>query len=186
MKEVETFLLKPKKIRSDESAKVTRLLIKWSFDQRFGFSMTEYELRKSFLRIEFESDEKVVGEISINMYYISTGPYHQDYAVKLKKGDNTRVSFDMKVSQVIEIRLDSILTEVNLAIKHPGEKFNYSIKTIVTPPSLRSATTLPSTSAPRATRCRSCSMTSRRPSSMSCTLWGLRAKSTRGSSVAIA
>ena len=61
MKEVETFLLKPKKIRSDESAKVTRLLIKWSFDQRFGFSMTEYELRKSFLRIEFEADEKVVG-----------------------------------------------------------------------------------------------------------------------------
>ena len=49
--------------------------------------MTEYELRKSFVKITFiEQDQKEVGEISINLYLISNGPYHQDYGVKLKKG----------------------------------------------------------------------------------------------------
>ena len=83
--------------------------------------MTEYELRKSFVKITFiEQDQKEVGSISINLYQISEGPYHQDYGVKLKKGENFRVSFDMKISQVIEIRLESIEAEVKLATKHPG------------------------------------------------------------------
>lgn len=62
---------------------------------------------------------------------MSTGPYHLDFPVELKRGENTRISFDMKIAQAIEIKLDSIEAEVNLAIKHPGEKFNFSIKTIV-------------------------------------------------------
>ena len=108
------------------------MLTKWAFDQKFGFSMTEYQLRKSFLKIIFLTEgERETGQILINLFLISTGPYHQDYAVKMKKGENTRVSFDMKIAQVIEIKLDSIYAEVKLATKHPGEKFNYSIKTIV-------------------------------------------------------
>lgn len=36
---------------------------------------------------------------------ISSGPYHNDLAVSLKKGNATRLSFDVKISQVIEIEL---------------------------------------------------------------------------------
>ena len=61
-----------------------------------------------------------MGQISINLYLISYGPYHQDYGVKLKKGENFRASFDMKISQVIEIKIDSIEAEVKLATSHPG------------------------------------------------------------------
>ena len=83
----ESFLLKEKKVKSDDTAKVRTFLTQWSFDQKFGFSMTEYELRKSFVKITFiDQDLKEVGSISINLYLISDGPYHQDYGVKLKKG----------------------------------------------------------------------------------------------------
>ena len=51
---------------------------------------------------------------------MSNGPYHLDFPVKLKRGENTRISFDMRIAQVIEIKLDSIEAEANLAIKHPG------------------------------------------------------------------
>ena len=49
----ESFLLKEKKVKSDDTAKVGNFLTQWSFDQKFGFSMTEYELRKSFVKITF-------------------------------------------------------------------------------------------------------------------------------------
>ena len=42
-----------------------------------------------------------------------------------------RISFDFKVSQLIEVSLESLETEINLLKKHPGENFAYSIKTIV-------------------------------------------------------
>lgn len=67
----------------------------------------------------------------MNLYLISTGPYHQDFAVNLKKEEKTRISFDMKISQIVEIQVESLLAEIDLITKHPGEKFNFSIKTIV-------------------------------------------------------
>jgi hypothetical protein len=49
----------------------------------------------------------------------------------LKKEEKTRISFDMKISQIVEIQVESLLAEIDLITKHPGEKFNFSIKTIV-------------------------------------------------------
>jgi hypothetical protein len=98
-----------------------------------------------------------VGTIKVNLYLISTGPYHQNFAILQKNGENSRIYFDFKISQIIEIELNSIKAEIDPFTKHPGEKFNYSIKTIVIPPSLRLATTPPSMSAHPATPSKSTS-----------------------------
>ena len=64
--------------------------------------MTEYELRKNYLSIKLYNESKsLVGEVKINLYLISTGPYHQDFAVPFKNQKQGRISFDLKISQEI-------------------------------------------------------------------------------------
>ena len=80
--------------------------------------MTEYELRKTFLKVELvnqqEEVKNVVGFIQINMYLISTGPYHQDFSIKLRNGEKARISFDMKVSQIIKMEVQALFSEIDL------------------------------------------------------------------------
>ena len=54
------------------------------------------------------------------MYIISTGPYHQDFIINFNNNKNGRISFDFKVSQLIEMSLQSVETDINLFKKHPG------------------------------------------------------------------
>jgi hypothetical protein len=64
--------------------------------------MTEYELRKKFLSINFYTHNKEeVGSMKINLYLISTGPYHQDFLINFKNKKSGRISFDLKLSQII-------------------------------------------------------------------------------------
>lgn len=71
--------------------------------------MTEYQLRKSFVEIFIlDQTEQVIGESKVNLFLISSGPYHQNFSIQLKKASNARIHFDLKISQVIEIELNSI------------------------------------------------------------------------------
>lgn len=93
---------------------------------------TDYEIRCAFLIVHvIDENEAVLGLLKINLYLICTGPYHQDFMLEFKGGKMGRISFDFKVSQLIEVSLESLETEINLLKKHPGENFAYSIKTIV-------------------------------------------------------
>lgn len=93
---------------------------------------TDYEIRKAFLVVHaIDQGESIVGSLKINLYLICTGPYHQDFMMEFKNGKIGRISFDFKVSQLIELSLQSLQAEINLLKKHPGENFAFSIKTIV-------------------------------------------------------
>ena len=47
----------------------------------------------------------VVGDIIINLFLIATGPFHQDFAVSYKNDKIGRVIFDLKLSQIIELKI---------------------------------------------------------------------------------
>lgn len=67
---------------------------------------TDYEIRTSFLVVQIIDDsENVLATLKINLYIISTGPYHQDFMLTFKNGKIGRISFDFKVSQLIEVSL---------------------------------------------------------------------------------
>jgi hypothetical protein len=53
-------------------------------------------------------NEEILGQMKVNLYLISSGPYHQNFAISLKKGENTRIFFDLKISQIIDVELQSI------------------------------------------------------------------------------
>jgi len=72
-----------------------------------------------------------VGFIRINLFLIATGPYHQDFAVGFANGKTGRISFDLKISQIVAVKIELLSAEISLLRAHPGEAFSFSIKTIV-------------------------------------------------------
>jgi hypothetical protein len=67
-----------------------------------------------------DGSENAIGTLKLNLYLVSTGPYHQNFAINLKNGETSRIYFDLKISQIIEIELDSIRAEIDPFTKHPG------------------------------------------------------------------
>ena len=58
--------------------------------------MTEYELRKNFLEVTIRNEnKKIVGKVSINLFLITTGPFHQDFELVFANGKIGRISFDL-------------------------------------------------------------------------------------------
>jgi hypothetical protein len=83
--------------------------------------MTEYELRKQFLEVSIlRGDGEVVASIKINLFLIATGPFHQDFALSFPSQRTGRISFDLKISQIIDLRIESLESEILLNKKHPG------------------------------------------------------------------
>ena len=79
----------------------------WDIYHDFGFAASEYDLRKDFMTIHFFDDQThKIGSLKINLYLLATGPYHQDFAVPLEKASNARLSFNLKIAQVVTIKLE--------------------------------------------------------------------------------
>lgn len=71
--------------------------------------MTEYELRKNCIEVSITNERReIVGRVRINLFLITTGPYHQDFAVEFSNGVLGRISFDLKISQIISLKIESI------------------------------------------------------------------------------
>lgn len=71
----------------------------------FRFQITEYEMRKKFLVINFFDKEKAeVGSLKINLYLLANGPFHQDFAINLKDDPAARLSFNLKIAQIIKMK----------------------------------------------------------------------------------
>ena len=67
--------------------------------------MTEYEMRKKFLVITFYDKERTeVGNLKINFYLLANGPFHQDFAINLRDDPAARLSFNLKIAQIIKMK----------------------------------------------------------------------------------
>ena len=66
-----------------------------------------------------EKNEQV-STVKINLFLITTGPYHQDFALHFRNNKIGRISFDLKISQIIDLRIESEVVELFLSKKHPG------------------------------------------------------------------
>jgi hypothetical protein len=63
-------------------------------------------MRKKFLVLSvIEEPTNIIGSLKINLYHLATGPYHQDFLVPLPKAPGARLSFNLKVAQMIQIHL---------------------------------------------------------------------------------
>ncbi len=63
--------------------------------------MNEIELRKSFMVIDALSKDRCIASIKTNMYVMSVGPYHHDFAITMDNKGQGRISFDLKLSHSI-------------------------------------------------------------------------------------
>ena len=71
--------------------------------------MTEYELRKQFLEVSIQrEDGDQVGTVKINLFLIATGPFHQDFALNFPSQKVGRISFDLKLSQIVDLKIESL------------------------------------------------------------------------------
>ena len=62
-------------------------------------------MRKKFLVIIFYDKNAVeVGNLKVNMYLLANGPFHQDFAINLKDDPAARVSFNLKIAQIIKMK----------------------------------------------------------------------------------
>ena len=83
--------------------------------------MNEYQLRKNCLYISVQNQlQKRVAFLKINLYLIATGPFHLNLAVNWGETSG-RISFDLKMSQIISLQVASRSAHIELALKHPGE-----------------------------------------------------------------
>lgn len=62
-------------------------------------------MRRKFLIITFYDKNNVsVGNLKINLYLLATGPFHQDFGIELKNDPAARVSFNLKIAQIIKMK----------------------------------------------------------------------------------
>ena len=75
------------------------------------------QIRRRFISIAIVEDQnRPVGSLKINLYLLATGPYHQDFSIPLPKAPGARLSFNLKIAQLVKIRLR--LDEVKLIPKN--------------------------------------------------------------------
>ena len=68
------------------------------------FELNEFELRKRRLILKIVGPARdVKGELRISLFKIATGPYHHDFLVRTVDDRDLRISFDLKISQVIQV-----------------------------------------------------------------------------------
>jgi hypothetical protein len=54
----------------------------------------------------------VIGTLKINMYLICVGPYHLDFEIPMNIPSRPRISFDFKISQVANMRIETESAEI--------------------------------------------------------------------------
>lgn len=98
------------------------------------FKATLFEMRQKFIVIALiDEQNKPIGTLKINLYLLATGPYHQDFAIPLPKAPGARLSFNLKVAQLVKIRMR--INDVKLVPKNkefPGDTFAFALRSIVT------------------------------------------------------
>ena len=74
-------------------------------------TLTEYDMRKKFLKIEaVDRSKQILGNLSINLYHIWRGPYHINLPLDMPDAKDARISFNFQISQSIHIHIENIET----------------------------------------------------------------------------
>lgn len=128
--------------------------MQWEIAHLLEFKATLLQIRQKFIAIAVTDDQnKPIGTLRINLYLLATGPYHQDFAIPLPKAPGARLSFNLKIAQLVKMRLR--LHEVRLLPKNkefPGDMFAFGLRSIVVFPLARSATRLRKTAFPTSSK----------------------------------
>ena len=53
-------------------------------------------------------DGEQVGSIKVNLFLIATGPFRQDFALVFPSQKTGRIAFDIKISQIIDLKIESL------------------------------------------------------------------------------
>jgi hypothetical protein len=53
-----------------------------------------------------------VGTLKINLYVLATGPFHQDFALKLANDPTARLSFNLKIAQIIKMKFEFLQAQM--------------------------------------------------------------------------
>ena len=62
-------------------------------------------MRKKFLHIIFyDKNSTEVGNLKVNLFLLANGPFHQDFSINLKDDPAARVSFNLKIAQIIKMK----------------------------------------------------------------------------------
>jgi hypothetical protein len=109
------------------------VLTQWEIGHLLQYKATLLEIRQKFIAITIlEEHNKPIGSLRINLFLLATGPYHQDFAIPLPKAAGARLSFNLKIAQLVKIRLR--LNEVRMIAKNkefPGDTFTFGMRSIV-------------------------------------------------------
>ncbi len=63
-------------------------------------------MKQKFVNISFVDDQnKSIATLKINLYLLATGPYHQDFAIPLPKAQGARISFNLKIAQMVKLKI---------------------------------------------------------------------------------
>lgn len=107
--------------------------MQWEIGHLLEFKATLIQMRQQFIAITVTDDHnKPIGSLKINLYLLATGPYHQDFAIPLPKAPGARLSFNLKIAQLVKIHLK--LQEVRLlpnSKEFPGDMFAFGLRSIV-------------------------------------------------------
>lgn len=96
--------------------------------------LTEYELRKKFVYItvyQAVTAEVKVAELKLNLFLIATGPYHLDFPIRYTNKTEGRVSIDVRINEVVDVRVVSRSASVTLLEDRRDEVFTYTLKSVV-------------------------------------------------------
>jgi hypothetical protein len=91
-------------------------------------------MKQKFVSISLVDDQnKIIASLKINLYLLATGPYHQDFAIPLPKAQGARISFNLKIAQMVKLRIKINEVELIPNMKEfPGDIFAFCLKSIVT------------------------------------------------------
>jgi hypothetical protein len=52
--------------------------------------------------------------VSLNIYKIAVGPYHQDFSIRFSDKRSARLSLDVRISQLVEITIQPTRVGIDL------------------------------------------------------------------------
>lgn len=77
--------------------------MQWKSKEKFIIILNAQDLRRKFLIIEATDDKcKVISTLKMNLFKIAIGPYHHDFYLPGSDMKDSRIQFDLKISQYIE------------------------------------------------------------------------------------
>ena len=71
-----------------------------------------------------------MAELKLNLFLIATGPYHQDFPIRYTNKCEGRMSIDIRVTEVVDIHMESKLASVTLLEDRRDEGFKYTLKSV--------------------------------------------------------